>query len=138
MATVFHGEVEDVIPEQALYKFPRQTADLQKQTAQIRSVNGGPFGPTNPTIEINLPTNGYLSATDSTLNFDLTLSPGTAPSGVVAYIQGTAEVVVSGSTITLGTGFVQQTTASAYVGYAIYFTNLASTAANYILSRNAV
>ena len=79
MATHFQwypSSEETVVPFNARYSFPTQANKAVKVTPRVPPVAGTTFTPAGGPIRITLPAQGYLNPRNSTLEFDVVMTPG--------------------------------------------------------------
>lgn len=67
----FHSEVNETVPWQATYDYPSQQTKVTKHLVKLPPKNGATFT-ANSLMRIEFPSDNYLNALNSTLQFDLT------------------------------------------------------------------
>lgn len=73
----FHSTINEVVPWQAQYSFPKQSTKVSKQTVKLVPKNGTSFSRNN-IIRIEFPAENYLNVLNSVLQFDVTLNAPSA------------------------------------------------------------
>ena len=72
MTTVYHPNVNTVVPWQANYTYPSQATQIQKQTVKIQPMGSQSItGATGTKITFQLPSDGYLNTRNSAFSFAL-------------------------------------------------------------------
>lgn len=132
MTSVFHSNVNNILPWQANYTFPSQATKVNKQTVQIQPKGGQTYNP-GQTIRIEFPSDGYMNMLNSVLLFDLTVGSPTLNSYVTTVTLATAQGVQTATlaanpTTTYGTGTIGYSTlralnntADSFVGWHLAF-----------------
>ena len=69
----FHESVPSVVPWNARYPFPSQTADITKITPRLPPKQGGPFKP-GQVMRFEFPAQGYVNMARTYFEFDVTLT----------------------------------------------------------------
>jgi len=108
----FHSSVGETVPWQAMYTFPTQQTKVTKSLVKLPPKNGATFT-SGQILRIEFPSDNYLNALNSTLQFDLTVN--SAPAAVTL----TLSTAATGSASFTTTG----QTADALIGYNITVTN---------------
>lgn len=68
----YHSQVNEVVPWQASYTFPSQATKVNKQTVKLVPKNGSSFSQ-GQIVRIEFPSDNYLNALNSVLQFDMQL-----------------------------------------------------------------
>lgn len=77
MTTIYHPNVNTVVPWNANYTFPSQATQMHKQIVKIQPVSGQTHGTgtgQSRRLQILLPSDGYLNAQNSALAFTLSVT----------------------------------------------------------------
>lgn len=106
----FHSSIGETVPWQATYTFPTQQTKVNKHVVKIVPKNGQTYTAGNR-IRIEFPSDNYLNALNSILQFDLTVNSNAAK---VATDTVGAAAAAGSSTVTLGAS--AGTTLNQYVG----------------------
>jgi hypothetical protein len=76
----YPGNEETIIPWNARYSFPTESNKAEKMTPRIPPKSGGDFAP-GQVIRLEFPAQGYVNPLNTTLEFDVTLTPGVLSGG---------------------------------------------------------
>jgi hypothetical protein len=71
----YPGNEETIVPWNARYSFPTESNKAEKMTPRIPPKSGGIFTP-GQVIRLEFPAQGYVNPLNTTLEFDVTLTPG--------------------------------------------------------------
>lgn len=77
MTTIYHPNVNTVVPWNANYTFPSQATQMHKQVVKIQPVSGQTHGTAagqSRRLQILLPSDGYLNAQNSALAFTVSVT----------------------------------------------------------------
>lgn len=75
MTTVYHPNVNTVVPWQANYTYPSQATQIHKQTVKIQPMGSQSItGATGTKITFQMPSDGYLNTRNSAFSFNVRIS----------------------------------------------------------------
>jgi hypothetical protein len=77
----YPGNEETIIPWNARFSFPTEANKAEKMTPRIPPKSGGDFTP-GQVIRLEFPAQGYVNPLNTTLEFDVTLTPGVLGGGL--------------------------------------------------------
>ena len=95
-----------VVPYSATYDFPSQSNKAVKVTSRISPKNGATFLP-GDTIQIEIPSQGYINPLNSTLAFDVTLSGFSTASTNVVRFQNNIQSIFSRARLQYGSTTIE-------------------------------
>lgn len=135
MTTVFHQNVNTVVPWTAQYAFPSQATNTNKSVVKVQPLGGTSYSPSNRRIQFQLPSDGYLNAMNSAISWKFQITGQELSSSnlsvlsydAVAVAARTGSGAASTTTLTIAGGTIAPEPASlaagAFIGWHVMFTD---------------